>query len=77
MLKHLTWVNKTSSVIDVDVMTKNVELPHGLRNIQQDLLQESQNAAGDDERVAKLRDELEALYRACRDVGVIREEERA
>lgn len=71
MLKHLVWIDETASLIDMDAMTENVELPHGLRDIQRDLLLDIQAANGDEARIAELRDELQALYRACRDVGLI------
>lgn len=71
MLTHLVWVDETKGVIDIDALTEKVELPLGLREIQRGILAELQSAEGDEETVAQLRDELQALYGACRDAGVI------
>ena len=70
MLEHLEWIDETTQLIDIDAMTETVALPLGLREIQRSILLEIQEAEGDEGKVQGLRDELHALYRACRDVGV-------
>lgn len=60
-----------TTIIDVEAMTNNVELPMGLREIQSIILTELENAQGNKEMTSKLMDELTALYRACKSAGII------
>ena len=62
-----------TTVIDVEAMTNNVELPIGLREIQSTILTELENAQGNKDITSKLMDELTALYRACKSAGIIEE----
>jgi DNA repair exonuclease SbcCD nuclease subunit len=62
-----------TTVIDVEAMTNNVELPMGLREIQSTILTELENAQGNKDITSKLMDELTALYRACKSAGIIEE----
>jgi len=60
-----------TTIIDVEAMTNNVELPMGLREIQSIILTELEDAQGNKDMTNKLMDELTALYRACRSAGII------
>ncbi len=71
MLEHLVWIDETTGLIDIDALADKVALPLGLREIQRDILVEIQAAEDDQEEVSRLRDELQALYRECRNVGLI------
>jgi DNA repair exonuclease SbcCD nuclease subunit len=62
-----------TTVIDVEAMTNNVDLPMGLREIQSSILTDLENAQGNDEMTNNLMDELTSLYRACRSAGIIEE----
>ena len=74
MVRHLD-VNsdELTTVIDVEAMTNKVDLPMGLREIQSSILAELENAQGNEEMTDNLMAELHALYRACRDTGIIGE----
>jgi DNA repair exonuclease SbcCD nuclease subunit len=63
--------DELTTVIDVEAMTNNVELPMGLREIQSSILTDLKNAQGNEEMTNNLMDELTALYRACRSAGII------
>jgi len=72
LVRHLDISSdELTTTIDVEAMTKSVDLPMGLREIQSSILAELKNAKGDEEMTNNLLDELTALYRACRSVGII------
>jgi DNA repair exonuclease SbcCD nuclease subunit len=72
MVRHLdVSSDELTTVIDVEAMTNKVDLPMGLREIQSSILTELENAQGNEEMTNNLMDELYALYRACRDAGII------
>ena len=72
MFGHLIFETQDlTTSIDVVAMTNRVDLPPGLREIQGSILLELKSAQGDDEATKDLQDELRALYRACRDAGVL------
>ncbi len=74
MVRHLdVSSDELTKVIDVEAMTNKVDLPMGLREIQSSILTELENAQGNEEMTNNLMDELYALYRACRDAGIIGE----
>jgi len=74
MVRHLdVSSDELTRVIDVEAMTNKVDLPMGLREIQSSILTELENAQGNEEMTNNLMDELYALYRACRDAGIIGE----
>jgi DNA repair exonuclease SbcCD nuclease subunit len=74
MVRHLdVSSDELTTVIDVEAMTNKVDLPMGLREIQSSILTELENAQGNEEMTNNLMDELYALYRACRDAGIIGE----
>jgi len=70
-VRHLNIDDKDlKTSIDIDKMTKNVDLPIGLKEIQAAILSEL-NASDNTELSKKLLGELEVLYRACREMGII------
>ena len=73
LFRHLIF--KTQDIttsIDIAAMKNRVDLPTGLRGIiQGSILSELESAQGDDEATKGLHDEVEALYRTCRDAGVL------
>ena len=72
MLKQLTWRDETRERIDLDAALSQFELPQGLRQVQETLLRELEEAGGEDrDAVDALRAELEVLYRVAHDVGAI------
>jgi DNA repair exonuclease SbcCD nuclease subunit len=74
LVRHLDISSdELTTTIDVKAMTNSVDLPMGLREIQSSILAELKNAKGNEEMTNNLLDELTALYRACRSVGVIEE----
>ena len=72
MVRHLdVSSDELTTIIDVEAMTRKVDLPMGLREIQSSILAELENAQGNEDMTSNLMDELSALYRACRDAGII------
>jgi len=72
LFRHLIFETQDiTTSIDVVAMTNRVDLPVGLQKIQSNILSELKSAQGDDEATKDLQDELRALYRACRDAGVL------
>ena len=72
LVRHLdVSTDNLDSVIDVDEMTRKVNLPMGLSTIQGSILADLENAQGDEEKTRDLMDELTALYRTCREAGII------
>lgn len=69
MVKHLTWINETRVRIDLDAAIAERPLPQGLRQVQEGLLEQLQEAGDDRDAVDVLRAELEVLYEVARDVG--------
>jgi DNA repair exonuclease SbcCD nuclease subunit len=62
---------KLTSRIDVEEMMDKVDLPVGLREIQNSILSELEVAQGNDATSNALHEELQALYRACREAGIV------
>ena len=72
LFRHLdVSIDDLESVIDVDEMTRKVNLPMGLSTIQGSILDELEKAKGNEEMMSDLMEELTALYRTCREVGII------
>jgi DNA repair exonuclease SbcCD nuclease subunit len=72
LVRHLdVSTDDLDSVIDVDEMTRKVNLPMGLSTIQGSILADLENAQGNEEMTRDLMDELTALYRTCREAGII------
>ena len=72
LVRHLdVSTDGLESVIDVDAMTRKVNLPMGLSAIQGSILAELENVQGNEEMTRDLMDELTALYRTCREAGII------
>lgn len=71
MVEHLSWVDETRELVDLDTAIAQYALPQGLRQVQEALLVELQRAGDDHELMGALRAELEVLYEVARDVGAI------
>ena len=72
LVRHLDVnTDGLESVIDVDAMTRKVNLPMGLSAIQGSILADLENVQGNEEMTRDLMDELTALYRTCREAGII------
>ena len=71
MLKQLTWRDDTRERIDLDAALSRFELPQGLRQVQETLLGELEDAGEERDKVDALRAELEVLYQVARDVGAL------
>ena len=71
MFDHLEW-NDDDVILSVSVesMNSQFELPFGLAEIQASILQEL-SSSEDSEEKQNLLDELQALWRAARDTGII------
>jgi len=71
MFDHLEWNDDDITLsVDVEQMMSEVELPFGLAEIQQSILEDLSEAA-EGEAKQNLLDELQALWRAARDTGII------
>lgn len=72
MFGHLVFdMEGLETTIDVEAITDSVQLPIGLREIQTSILSELETVQGDDDATKKLMAELNALYRTCRNVGIL------
>ena len=69
MVEQLTWNDQCRERIDLDAAVAEYELPQGLRQVQEALLQELIDA--DQTEAAGLRAELEVLYEVAGNVGAL------
>jgi DNA repair exonuclease SbcCD nuclease subunit len=71
MFDHLEWNDdEVTLTVDVDSLKEEYKLPFGLAEIQESILEEL-NESDDSEARQYLLDELQALWRAARDTGII------
>ena len=72
LVRHLDVnIDNLENVIDVDAMIRKQNLPMGLSTIQESILADLKNAQGNQEMTSDLMEELTALYRTCREAGII------